>query len=87
MGNVQEFVFKIESRVITAHGNQKTCYDVMIDNGLGRDTTFIFSWVHDNSLLIEITNDDGSNTAAVQNSNMAAAYRCTGECVVSYYIS
>lgn len=70
---------------MSVEGNNETCYDVMVDKALGRDTMFTFSWVTTlNRLVIRITNSSGTADATITNNDeTTAAYKCQGQCDVS----
>lgn len=67
--------------------NDESCYDVMVDKALGRNTMFTFSWVTEfNAQEIKITNATGSQLATITNGNQTnSVLKCEGQCDVSTY--
>lgn len=64
--------------------NNDTCSDVPIDEGLGRDSTFTFSWVNNKAITVKVTSPNNTTSTATEDfGGNSAGYKCPGQCEVS----
>lgn len=69
---------------------KKTCLNVIIDESLGRDSTFTFSWEGSSDTKVTLSSPQGRSVVVESTDDAnSAGYWCRGYCEVSIlgYIS
>lgn len=79
---------QVYSEVHFVRAKEMICRSVAIDDSLGRDTLFLFSWTNYqlyNNIRIFIANNTSTKKARITDQDMTnAAFKCNGQCDVSH---